>query len=654
MKQRTTLRLITGFATVLLASTCLAGTAGMKNARLRVAAIETPPLTETKILNKAAETQNQNEQELLAMARRIQEDAMLGAPASVNVKASVELSKSCTSGTNCLLQLVVENKGNIPVSSPILASLSLDVAGGKNAGTTTTGWVCGYADPKLTCASTGIALQPNEKARFIIDWETPDVSAAKTAKVCFSLVWPGRPKDGVYRADQIAAVQFALKRAGFEPGAIDGRIRPKTLQAIRLLRDVVNIPGPSQITPDLLQNLFGEVGKYPSDADSSDDVACADIMLKPSDKKVIASAAPAQPEAAPVPSKAELPDLPALSEKEVAARAEAEKIRTEAKKAAAEAKAEREAKKAAAIAEADKIRAEATKAIAIAKAEKEAKQAAARAEADKIRAEASAAKIEQDAKRAAALAEAEKIRAEAAKPAAPVAVAKTDTKASAIPQPVRVIKSDDTKTAVAEVPKPVRVIKSEPAKAAPVKAEAAKATPVPAPAVEEPKVAVRVIPMQKETERLEPSAKAPKTRTTVRSTAMPDDLPEIDIPAPVVEETIVRETPNEVYAPRDSASTITLRDDRDDGLVYRSTTADSDEEYYEIDHKTGQATLKPPRIPEMMQRKSADRRSTICDCRSDRQSSYSNRRKDDRLRRRASLDKLPSGSDIVAGWPYRN
>ena len=248
MKTKGTISFTAGLIALLLGTTCLAGPSAKKQA-VRVAALEQPAAAPQVLYEKPAAVLGEKEKlerKMIAMGRRIEEEAVTGAPVQTSLKTGISLPKTCMPGEACPLTLIVENKGNVPVVSPILNAVTLGTSGGVSATTATTGWTCGYADPKLTCASTGIALQPGEKSSFVIDWMPPQVKAKETTKICMNLVWPGRPVDGVYRADQISAVQFALQRAGFETGGIDGRIRPKTLQAIRLLREVAGIPGPPQ------------------------------------------------------------------------------------------------------------------------------------------------------------------------------------------------------------------------------------------------------------------------------------------------------------------------------------------------------------------------------------------------------------------------
>jgi peptidoglycan hydrolase-like protein with peptidoglycan-binding domain len=113
-----------------------------------------------------------------------------------------------------------------------------------------------------------------------IDWRLPERVRRPNATVCVRLVWPGATNGGVLRAEQVSAVQFALSRAGFDPGAITGRVGPRTLEAIRALRERVGIQGGGQITPDLLANLFGRTGALTGDDDAANDTACATVAFE--------------------------------------------------------------------------------------------------------------------------------------------------------------------------------------------------------------------------------------------------------------------------------------------------------------------------------------------------------------------------------------
>jgi hypothetical protein len=608
--------------------------AGDKTEHLHLAAIEkTPALTPQVLYEKPAAALGEKEKrdrEMIAMGRRIEEEAVAGAPVQINLGTGIELPKSCMPGEACPLTLVVQNKGNIPVTSPILAAVTLGASGGVSATTKTTGWTCGFADPNLTCASTGVVLQAGEKSSFVIDWMPPQVKAKQNAKICFNLVWAGRPKDGVYRADQIAAVQFALVRAGFETGGIDGRIRPKTLQAIRLLRQVVNIPGPPQITPDLLQNLFGEAGKLSSDADSSDDQACGLIDLVPSDKKsetkVIASAPSGQDakktgviknqemaQVTPPPSPTS-PPAPKIEEK-------------------------KEAPKAVETAPVPKV---------------ESKPAPS-----------SSAPINVPAAPVAPVAPKAEVKPVPVAPIAPKAEEKKEMPKTAQPAPStqKAEEKKEAPKAMEPAPKaetkaqahPAPSTPSQPAPKAAIKNETKSATPVQptAPAQKSntkkaPEAAISEKPQEKISDRLASSPIAPKNKTIIRSTLSPESYPIIVMP----EEAAKEAAQSRGYPTASSSS------DRD--LVIISTSREEDVIYHRSAEEKG---LPIYYIVDRGEGKPAPKTSAPQECVCKPVASKPKAEKPEakmphKKHKGASVHRkhayIPTGSEIVAGWPYKN
>lgn len=192
---------------------------------------------------------------------------------------AVSASATCRAGQNCPITVEIDNRGSQPFGSPFLAAVALGLDGGTIAAITPDAWTCGRAGEALTCAATGLSLQPDTKTRFTVDWRLPDRLRRPATTVCARVVWPARGPDGVYRAEQLAAVQFALQRAGFDPGTVDGRMGARTLDAIRAYRTKVGIQGSSEITPDLLATLFGANGALFGDANPAANSACTTVAL---------------------------------------------------------------------------------------------------------------------------------------------------------------------------------------------------------------------------------------------------------------------------------------------------------------------------------------------------------------------------------------
>ena len=664
-------------------------------------------LEKVKVLNPPRTYDAQpaaSDDKVIAMGRRIQEDATVGAPVETNLKASAKLPQSCKDGESCKLEFGIENTGKIDVGSPILMSVSLGLAQGKTAATSTSGWTCGFADPKLTCASTGVILKSGEKTALSIDWATPKVSAETKAKVCMSFVWVGRSKDGVYRSDQIAAVQYALQRAGFEPGGIDGHIRPKTLQAIRLLRDVVNIPGPAQITPDLLQNLFGEAASISNDADASDDTTCGEVTIMPAqlvaDKKGVV--VKPQDIQKPVATKtderlnddktvAAAPLLPSKEEIDAARKAKiaasvppvvkpTEKVAAAAPlKSQTEIDTERKAKIAASMPEPAKAAEKTIAAVSIKSkdeidAERKAKIASSMPEPAKPANKVVAivpmkSKDEIDAERKAKIdaampVPAKQIAQMPAKATAEVEVTKKDKPiaSAAKPEiaPVANSKTPETKNMnTAEKPASVKpAIKAEPKTAKvekpakPVKAETVKAS------IADTEVSVKedsVAAPAKIADRLTPtSSPSVKSKTNIRSTVLPGQQVIINTPQVVIQTQDVVVTGSNKMRERAEAEERFIRKEpltiisteNEDELVVNRSAEEGDDGSYTV-NRGDEDSYTPSRHK-------LNAASVKCDCAKISMNEVARAPASRSPARRSGSRQLPTGGDIVAGWPYRD
>lgn len=231
---------------------------------------------------------------------------------AVSLALTIAAPETCRANTVCTFSVEIENRGTRPMASPLLASVALGFDGGTIAGVAAESWACGRGNENLTCASAGLTLDPQARSRFTVEWRLPDRLRRPSATVCAAVVWPNRQPGGIYRAEQVAAVQYALTRAGFDTGGVTGRIGPRTIEAIRTLRQRAGIQGPAEITPDLLDNLFGANGALAGDDDPANDRGCATIAFADDRGAPIAAVPPtprperpqvrqASPEAQPTP-----------------------------------------------------------------------------------------------------------------------------------------------------------------------------------------------------------------------------------------------------------------------------------------------------------------------------------------------------------------
>lgn len=216
--------------------------------------------------------------------------------APVSLALSIEVPGNCRGGSACPISVAIENRGTTPMASPVLAALSLGFDGGTSNAIAPESWACSRGGEQLTCTSTGVAVQPGERTRFTVDWRLPERLRRPSATVCAAIVWPGAAPGGVYRSEQIAAVQFALTRAGFDTGGVTGRIGPRTMDAIRALRGRAGIQGGTGVSPDLTANLFGANSALTGDDDAQNDRACGTVSFS-DDAGAPIAAAPAAPPA---------------------------------------------------------------------------------------------------------------------------------------------------------------------------------------------------------------------------------------------------------------------------------------------------------------------------------------------------------------------
>jgi len=199
--------------------------------------------------------------------------------APVALGLTLTAPQQCRSGETCALSVQIENKGSEPASSPLLSALQLGLEGGRIETVLPDTWACLPAGQAMTCASNGMTLQPGETSRFTVEWRLPERVRRPSTSVCARIVWPARGADGVYRPEQIAAMQYALERAGFEPGPPEGRLTPRTLDAMRRFRERAGVPGGTEVTPEFLSSLYGRNASLQGDVDPRDDSACATISF---------------------------------------------------------------------------------------------------------------------------------------------------------------------------------------------------------------------------------------------------------------------------------------------------------------------------------------------------------------------------------------
>lgn len=234
-------------------------------------------------------------------------EAVKKQPPTIALALKLEIPSVCKPGGSCPMAAEITNEGSKPLASPFLVAFALGGDQVQIGNVQPEAWTCGRANESLTCSGAGTALEPGAKTRLMIDWQIPERFRRPTATVCAKLVWPARAKDGVYRSEQIAAIQFALYKAGFDPGGYDGRLGSKTVEAIRAFRSRAGIEGPTELTGDFLNALFGSNGALSGDDKPGNDSACTSVSFG----KDVIIASPVPESGAPI-AVASAPPSPAI------------------------------------------------------------------------------------------------------------------------------------------------------------------------------------------------------------------------------------------------------------------------------------------------------------------------------------------------------
>ncbi len=222
-----------------------------------------------------------------------------------NLAVSLTAPKSCKPGTICALSVDIHNTSPSAVSGPFLLSLTGMGGGAQFKDISPDLWKCSLGSELASCSSSGLSLQPQTRTQMSVNWQVPEKITTPQLKLCARMVWPARGADGVYRTEQIAAVQHGLAQAGFSVGGVSGRLTPKTLEAIGQMRAKSGIQGTAEITPDLLTSLFGANATLAHDSLTSDDQACATLVIEGVAREAVAAA----PLVAPVTPTAKKPNV---------------------------------------------------------------------------------------------------------------------------------------------------------------------------------------------------------------------------------------------------------------------------------------------------------------------------------------------------------
>ncbi|MCT8974102.1 peptidoglycan-binding protein [Microbaculum marinisediminis] len=181
---------------------------------------------------------------------------------------------SCAPGGDCLFEISVTNVGPVDYYGPIVLTDTISAPGVSLADAQPEPWFCYPADGNVYCQLPPATLAPGETTAFSLTLRLSSGYSDPRLNNCAAVTWLGQQG-----RDRIRAVQAGLQQAGFDPGSADGIMGPQTAAAIRAAEGAAGMAQTGQITPDLVDYLFGEYASQDGDASPANDQDCGLIRV---------------------------------------------------------------------------------------------------------------------------------------------------------------------------------------------------------------------------------------------------------------------------------------------------------------------------------------------------------------------------------------
>ncbi len=179
----------------------------------------------------------------------------------------------CLPGERCIFDIDVTNSGRSDYAGPIYLSDSIE-GGLSLVVASPQAWACIQSGPHILCWQENVTLAPGQSLSLRLDFRVPGDISRRSVNNCVEFGWLGLPG-----REQVRAVQFVLKRRGFNPGVADGVPGRRTAAAIRDAEAALGLPGTGEISDDLLVGLFGQDALATGDADDRNDKKCVAVGI---------------------------------------------------------------------------------------------------------------------------------------------------------------------------------------------------------------------------------------------------------------------------------------------------------------------------------------------------------------------------------------
>jgi peptidoglycan hydrolase-like protein with peptidoglycan-binding domain len=192
----------------------------------------------------------------------------VGAPDLAVTKTMPEF---CVPGEFCSGHVTITNVGTAPWFGPLFVR---DIAepGGLDIASVSPPWTCGTLGPALVCYHPVVELDVGEFRTIVMDIIVPPNFRSSTIVNCAAVIWP-LANSGSSKA-LIRSVQTTLRVLGYDVGAIDGDLGPRTKAAVAALQNDLGLAPTGVIDQDLLDILFPGGAGLPGDGNPANDRDC--------------------------------------------------------------------------------------------------------------------------------------------------------------------------------------------------------------------------------------------------------------------------------------------------------------------------------------------------------------------------------------------
>ncbi len=195
-----------------------------------------------------------------------------GQPQQPDLSITKQLVGPCAQGQDCRFEIVVTNLGSGDYQGPLVLSDTLSIAGITLVGAAPAPWTCGQAVDRIGCNHPTLLLRPGHSTILPL---TLNYAANATGwRNCAAITWLG---SGTADAQSLRAVQIELAGLGYYGGPINGVADNDTQNAIRALQKDLGLPQTGEVSPELLEWMFGAGANMAADGNAGNDRNCVDI-----------------------------------------------------------------------------------------------------------------------------------------------------------------------------------------------------------------------------------------------------------------------------------------------------------------------------------------------------------------------------------------